>query len=67
MNVLLIQPPSYYHGKSREQAFFPIGLGYITRAVIDEGHEVHVLDLHASHILHDQIADIIKKIPFDVV
>ena len=32
MNVLLIQPPNYYDGKSREVIFFPIGLGYIARA-----------------------------------
>ena len=67
MNVLLIQPPNYYDGKNREQVFFPIGLGYIASAIIDEGHEVQVLDVHASHISHDQVANIIKSNSFDVV
>ena len=67
MNVLLIQPPNYYDGKKREQIFFPIGLGCIARALLDEGYEVEVLDVHASHMSFSQITDIIKKKSFSVV
>ena len=50
MNVLLIQPPNYYHGKSREQIFFPTGLGCIARALLDEGHTVEVLDSQITRL-----------------
>ncbi len=67
MNVLLIQPPHEYEGKDREQVFFPIGLGCIARALLDEGHVVEVLDLHAVHIPLDQVSDSIRSNSIDIV
>ena len=67
MNVLLVQPPNHYHGKNREQVFFPTGMGYIARAIIDEGHEVEVLDVHESQISFEQITGIIRQKSFDIV
>jgi len=67
MNILLIQPPHYYEGKDREVKFFPIGLGYIAKAIIEEGHTVKVLDINAAHIPRNQVADIIKTNSFEVI
>jgi len=67
MNILLIQPPHYYEGKDREVKFFPIGLGYIAGAIIAEGHTVQVLDINATHIPRNQIADIIRINSFEVI
>jgi len=67
MNVLLIQPPHEYEGKDRDQVFFPIGLGYIARVLLDEGHYVEVLDLHAVRMPLDQVLDVIRNNSFDVL
>lgn len=67
MKILLIQPPHYYGGKSRAPNFFPIGLGYIARVLLDAGHNVEVLDIYAHQYKKEEVIQRLKKIDFNVV
>jgi anaerobic magnesium-protoporphyrin IX monomethyl ester cyclase len=67
MNVLLIQPPHYYSDKTRMPAFFPIGLGYIARVLLDAGHNIEVLDIYAHQYKNEEVAQKLKEIDFDIV
>ncbi len=64
MKVLLINPPV------REDArptVLPWGLVYVAQSLLDEGHEVHVLDVNAYRWSPEEVLDRISKIDFDVV
>ncbi len=67
MKVLLIQPPHFFDGKSRRPGFFPIGLGYLVRALMRDGHEVEVFDIWAHQLKDEDVASIIPRLKFDVV
>lgn len=67
MNVLLIQTPHYYGGKSRTPDFFPLGLGYIARAVLDGGYNVDILDIYAYQYKKEKVIEQLKNIKFDIV
>lgn len=63
MKALLIQPPHV----GREPSLFPLGLGYIARALQDIGCEVEVFDIHAHNYSKEETARKLEKINYDVV
>ncbi len=67
MKVLLINPPVEYDGKRREEAFFPIGLGYIAASILEEKYEIEILDVNVSDITNDEVLIFIKNCGCDVV
>ena len=62
MKVLLIQPPH----AGREPSLFPLGLGYIARALQDIGCEVTVFDIHAHGYTREEVAGKIGSLNYDV-
>jgi anaerobic magnesium-protoporphyrin IX monomethyl ester cyclase len=62
MKVLLIQPPH----AGREPSLFPLGLGYIARALQDIGCEVTVFDIHAHNYTREEVAEKIGRLSYDV-
>lgn len=67
MKILLINLPNKYHGKSRDVVFFPIGLGYIAGALLEEKHAVNILDIYALGLSEEKVESNIKNMTFDVV
>jgi len=67
MNVLLINPPNRYHDKNRREAFFPIGLGYIAGSLLEDGHKVTILDIHALNLSDQDVIQFIADSKWDVV
>jgi len=67
MKVLLINPPIRYQGKRRDEIFFPLGLGYVAGALMDQGHEVIALDIHALNLPDNEVVAFISNATFDVV
>jgi len=63
MKVLLIQPLHY----RREPEFFPLGLGYIARVLLDNNHHVDVLDIQANQYTEDKVIDWLKYKQYDFV
>lgn len=66
MKVLLIQPPQYYYGKSREPFLFPRGIGHIARVLLDAGHEVEVFDIYAHQYSDRDVVEYLNKVDFDI-
>lgn len=66
MNVLLIQPPQYYYGKTRAPNFFPRGAGHIVTSLLNAGHVVEVLDIYAHQYENREVIDNLKKAEFDI-
>lgn len=63
MKVLLINPPI------REEAppnCFPLGLAYVGRVLLDNGHKVSVLDINAHRYKFEQLSEKLKNCDFDV-
>jgi radical SAM superfamily enzyme YgiQ (UPF0313 family) len=67
MKVLLIQPPHYYNGLSREPESFPLGLGYIAKVLLNSGHKVEVFDIWAHQLKNEEVMKKIKMLDYDVV
>ncbi|MDD5687492.1 MAG: radical SAM protein [Elusimicrobia bacterium] len=67
MKILLVQTPHYYDGKSRIPTFFPIGLGYIARILLDAGYNVEILDIYAHQYNDEEVIQKLKEIDFDVI
>ena len=67
MKVLLVQPPHYFDGKSRRPGFFPVGLGYLTARLLEEGHEVEVFDIWAHQLTREEVTRTIPNLKYDVV
>ena len=65
--ILLIQPP---HGSSNNdyatRAYFPIGLGFISRALIDNGCKVKVLDIRINKYNRYEVKEIINKSNYEI-
>lgn len=64
MKVLVINPPVRLHAKAD---ILPWGLVYIAQSMLDEGHEVTVLDVNANRWSDEEMMEEISKIDFDVV
>lgn len=67
MKVLLVQPPHNFNGLSRPPAFFPSGLGYVARQILDAGHQVEVLEAWAKGYDKQQITSQISSLTYDLV
>ncbi len=63
MKVLLINPPIREWSKPN---VFPLGLGYIAAVLLEEGHEVEVLDINALRLSKEEVEKTINSIKFDV-
>ncbi len=66
MKVLFIQPPHHFDGKSRRPGFFPVGLGYLTARLFEEGHEVEVFDIWALQLSREEVARRIPRLDYDI-
>jgi len=62
MRVLLINPLLLPRTQN-----FPLGLGYIARSLLDEGHQVSVLDINAYQWNKEEVRGRISSSNFDVV
>lgn len=65
--MLLIQPPHYFEGHSRTPDEFPLGLGYIAKKLLMEGHEVQILDIWAHQYGNAEVLREIGRKSFDMV
>src|ERR1035437_1011596 len=64
MKVLLINPPIRENAKPIN---FPIGLGIIASVLLENGHEVEVLDINALRLSQDQVISYLKKYSPDLI
>lgn len=64
---MLIQPPHNYNGLSREPENFPLGLGYIARALQNMGVYVKVLDIWAMQYSNTEVVEKINASNFDLI
>ena len=62
MKVLLINPMM-----TEPVRFFPLGLGYIARALLQRGDDVTVLDINANNYNGTKVIDKLLEIEYDIV
>jgi anaerobic magnesium-protoporphyrin IX monomethyl ester cyclase len=67
MKVLLVQPLHSYEGGNRDPTFFPLGLGYLAKALMNNGHKVQIMDIWAHQWSQEEVIKQIKKLDQDVV
>ena len=67
MKVLLIQPPHYYGKKTRLPSFFPLGLGYIARALKNNSYDTEIFDIWANQFSNDEVVEKIKTSHINVI
>jgi radical SAM superfamily enzyme YgiQ (UPF0313 family) len=66
MKVVLINPPHFFDGKSRLPSFFPLGLGYIARYTVKDGHDVEVFDIWANRWDKETVIEKVKDLKADI-
>ncbi len=64
MKFLLINPAI---GKQRLPSYFPLGLGYIAQILLEEGHDVSVLDINAHRWSDDEVEQHLRNAKFEIV
>lgn len=64
MQFLLINPAT---GQQRAPAYFPLGLGYIARVLLDNGHAVQVLDINAYRWPASEVERRLRHMDFEAV
>lgn len=64
MKVLLINPPIRL---GQPPHTFPTGLGIIAQVLVNEGHEVKVLDVNAERLSNSEVCNAISELDYDVV
>jgi len=64
MKILLVNPPIREWSKPN---VFPLGLGYIASILLQEHHEVEVLDINAYRWDRAEVEERVKRACFDVV
>lgn len=64
MNVLLVNPVIR---PSEKPAFFPLGLGYITQVLLDDGHNVKILDINATRPPKEDVIKALKMYKPDII
>ncbi len=64
MKILLINPPIR---EWAEPNCFPLGLGYIASVLLQEGHEVEILDINAHRWGKKEVEKRIREISYDLV
>jgi len=67
MNVLFIQPPHNYEGGQRYPEAFPLGLGYISKVLMDAGHRIQVLDIWAKQYSDGEASRMVAAADCDVI
>jgi len=65
MEVLLINP--IITSTPSNQAYFPLGLGYVSQILLQEGHNVKILDINAYKWTSEEVEVKIKEQRYDVV
>jgi radical SAM superfamily enzyme YgiQ (UPF0313 family) len=63
VRVLLINP---YYGEEFHP-FFPLGLGYIARALLNEGCNVEIWDLNVHQLRQDELASQFAESEYDLI
>jgi radical SAM superfamily enzyme YgiQ (UPF0313 family) len=63
MKILLLNPPMRLDSPPQT---FPLGQGYVARALLDAGHDVKVLDINGLRISKEVVGDNLKNLNFDV-
>lgn len=63
MKILLINIPA----GERTPSYFPLGLGYIAKILLNEGHDVKVLDIFAKGYNQKKVIEIIHSLEYDFV
>ncbi|MDD5616298.1 MAG: cobalamin B12-binding domain-containing protein, partial [Candidatus Methanoperedens sp.] len=64
MDILLVNP--IIRG-SKPPFYFPLGLSYIARMLLNAGHKVEILDINALRLTKEETTDKIKASKFDLV
>lgn len=64
MKILLVNPPIREWAKPN---VFPLGLGYIAAALVEDHHCVEVLDINAHRFSKEEVEEKVKNADFDVV
>ncbi|MBU0686373.1 MAG: B12-binding domain-containing radical SAM protein [Candidatus Margulisbacteria bacterium] len=64
MKILLINPPIREWSKPN---VFPLGLGYLASILLQEKHEVEILDINAYRWDKNEVENVISKANFDMV
>lgn len=64
MRIVLINPPIREWAKAN---CFPLGLGYIASVLLQEGHEVEILDINAYRCSKGKVEEKIREISYDLV
>jgi hypothetical protein len=64
VKILLINPPIREWSKPN---VFPLGLGYIASILLQDRHEVQVLDINAYRWDREEVEEKVKRASFDVV
>ena len=59
--IKLILPPHNYEGGSRAPEGISLGLGYIGKALMNEGHDVELLDIWLNQLSKEQVIKEIKN------
>ncbi len=66
--ILLIQPPhESNNNKFVPRGYFPIGLGFIARAIIDGKFKVKVLDIRINKYNRYEVKEIINKSNYEII
>ena len=63
MKIFLINPPIREWAKPN---VFPLGLGYIAAVLLQEGHDIEVLDINAFRYQKAEVEEKIKDAVFDI-
>jgi len=67
VKVLLIQPPHRYEKWERGPSSFPLGLGYIAKVLLNQGHQIEVLDVWAHQYTNEDVTKKIKEFDCDII
>jgi len=67
LKVLLIALPQYWGGRRSVALSFPLGLGYVAKALSKSGHDVEVLDIVAHEYTDEEVVGKIKQLDHDAV
>ena len=64
MNIILIQPPFDTRDKATH---FPLGLGYVAKALLNAGHKVEIFDIYAQQFSKNEVKKKIKEFNYDII
>lgn len=75
MKILLLNLPfkeDYFYKedffkKGKQSPLFPIGLSYVAKALMKQGHEVKILDIYAEQLSYNAVIEKLKTLEFEIV